>query len=420
MDGKTLLRRSHGLRYAIVGAICTAFHLATFLLLLAVLQPHVANAVAFAIAMQVNFLLSYRWTWSARTGHCSDATRAVLWRLLAFNASGVAVLALNSLSYWTSVAALHLGPVPAAVLALVVSSSAAYVLSSRLLFAVRRPPIVAAVEGDASGAGCAPSVPGTALFLPAHNEAGNLRHVVSEAIDFLASRHEPYRVIIVDDGSSDSTFAEACELRRTHPEHVVVIRHERNMGYGAALRTGFSAGLETGLCWVAFCDADRQFAPCDLGRLLDAADAAMADIVIGYRVERADGLKRRVMGRAWHLLSRLVLGYKAIDVDCGFKLFRREALVQLQPQLTGDHATISPEILARAQRAGCTLVEVGVNHYPRGDGDQTGADIHVILESLRGLVQVRRVIDLDRGTTAFVPLDGIRQDVDGTRGEAVA
>lgn len=231
---------------------------------------------------------------------------------------------------------------------------------------------------------------GTAMFLPAWNEAENLPTVVTGAVTYLQSRNEPFVVIIVDDGSTDDTASVAQTLEAAYPGCVRLVRHDVNRGYGAALRTGFKACLDSGLEWIGFCDADGQFKPQDIGRLITSAVQSESDIAIGYRIERADSFKRRVMGRMWHELSRAILGYKAIDVDCGFKVFRRQALSHLCAQLTGDHATISPEILARAFRARMKVVEVGVDHFPRQYGTQSGASFNVIWASVLGLIFIRQ------------------------------
>jgi glycosyltransferase involved in cell wall biosynthesis len=240
-----------------------------------------------------------------------------------------------------------------------------------------------------------------ALFLPAHNEAENLPTVVAKAMAFLSARDAPFHVIVVDDGSTDRTAQITAELAGTYPGRVLGVRHPANQGYGAALKTGFTAGLATGHDWVGFCDADNQFDPANVGKLIDRANMCGAEVAIGYRVQRADGRPRRIMGRVWHILSEHLLGFSALDVDCGFKLIGRSALEELAPQLIGEHATVSPELLARASKAGRRMVEVGVDHYPRSLGNQSGARPRVVYQSVRALVRVRK--DL-RTTAAAIPL----------------
>lgn len=232
-----------------------------------------------------------------------------------------------------------------------------------------------------------------AMFLPAWNEGLNLPDVVEEAVSCLGARGHPFKVIIVDDGSTDNTVEVFGQLERIYGEVVALVRHERNLGYGAALRTGLREALGTGHEWIGFCDADGQFSPHDICKMINEAVTRQVDLVIGCRVKRADSLLRRLMGRGWHLLSRIVLGYEAKDVDCGFKVFRRDALLVLEPRLLGDHATISPEILTWAKRLGHRVVEFDVQHRPRANGEQSGANLTVIFSSVIGLFRLRRTLN---------------------------
>jgi glycosyltransferase involved in cell wall biosynthesis len=209
----------------------------------------------------------------------------------------------------------------------------------------------------------------------------------------------PYSVTVVDDGSTDNTLEVFAMLALAYPNVLSLEQHEANQGYGAALRTGFKAALQTGLEWIAFCDGDCQFRPHELGKLLARARQTSADMVVGYRIKRADGWRRYVIGRLWHVLSMLVLirnvkgdqhEFKPTDVDCGFRLYRREAIAQLLPDLVGDRgAAINPELIARANAVGMKISEVGVTHHRRTRGSQSGTNALVALGSLRQLFSVR-------------------------------
>jgi hypothetical protein len=232
---------------------------------------------------------------------------------------------------------------------------------------------------------------GVAFFLPAFNEATNLRLIVPGIVDYFRQLDCPFTVIIVDDGSTqDDTFEAAEQLARSYPRFVQAVHHTKNQGYGAALQTGFRAALDTGHGLIGFCDADDQFEIASFGTLVAALQNADADLAVGYRIARADSLKRRVMGRAWHWLSSLVLGSKAArDVDCGFKVFTRAALKDVAPRISGRYAAVSPEVIARAVAAGYTMVEAGVTHKMRSHGRQTGSDLKVVFLSLTYLFQLR-------------------------------
>lgn len=236
---------------------------------------------------------------------------------------------------------------------------------------------------------------GVVMFMPAYNEAQNLPGVVHEAVECLESRGHPYKVIIVDDGSTDNTVAVFRDLEAVYGGTVVLIRHEQNGGYGAALRTGLRAGLETGLPWIGFCDADGQFSPHDICRMVNHAVNREVDLIVGRRTKRADNLLRRLMGRGWHVLSRLVLGYddsQVKDIDCGFKVFHRRVVLELAPRLRCNYALISPEMMAWTTRLGYKVGQFDLQHKPREYGKQSGANLKVIIRSLRGLPELRRTL----------------------------
>jgi glycosyltransferase involved in cell wall biosynthesis len=228
-----------------------------------------------------------------------------------------------------------------------------------------------------------------ALFMPAFNESANLAEVVSRAHAFFDRMHIQQRsVIVVDDGSTDDTQATLAAI--AHEHDVEIVTHAVNSGYGRALRTGLTAALATGHEWIAYCDSDGQFNPADLAMLLVAADSHQVPVVLGIRVKRADNMIRRIAGRGWHGVSRLVLKYQASDVDCGFKLLHRSVVAAVAAELQSDYAAISPELLARIARAGYRFVEVPVPHYPRANGTQTGLDPKVVMRSFADLFAVRR------------------------------
>ena len=216
-------------------------------------------------------------------------------------------------------------------------------------------------------------------FFPAHNEEANIEGLVAEALDSLPAIAETFEIIAVNDGSRDGTQALADELTAAHPGVVRAVHHPTNLGYGAALRSGFAAARYE---LVAFTDGDRQFRVEDLAGLterLAATDHPAA--VVGYRIRRADPLVRTLYARAYRLANRIFFGLKVTDVDCACKLFRREALEDIHVE--SDGAFFSAEMLIKLRAAGRSVVEVGVPHYPRTAGSPTGAKPAVILRAVR-------------------------------------
>jgi glycosyltransferase involved in cell wall biosynthesis len=218
--------------------------------------------------------------------------------------------------------------------------------------------------------------------LPAFNEAANLERAVGRLGQALAAFAGEFEIIVVDDGSRDDSAALLERLQGTTPT-LVVVRHDRNLGYGAALRSGFGRAR---LPWVFFMDADNQFDPSEIELLLERRDEA--DMVIGYRSVRRDPWSRRLNAWAFFTLVRVLFGYLARDVNCAFKLIRHELLDDLALRSAG--ALINTELLALARRRGARIIEIPVHHFPRTAGTQTGAQPAVVLRAFRELFALRR------------------------------
>lgn len=225
-------------------------------------------------------------------------------------------------------------------------------------------------------------LPSLSVFFPCHNEVDNLPRLVKQAREVLPQVAEQWEVIIVNDGSSDGTGPLADQLAATYPE-VRVVHHPQNRGYGGALQSGFAAAQHE---YVFFTDGDGQFDLEEIALLLPWRERA--DLVLGYRLRRADPPHRRLYALLYKLLIRAVLGLKVRDLDCAFKLLPRRVLAAFS--LHSNGALISAELLFKAKRAGFTWVEVGVHHYPRTAGVQSGGSPRVILRMFRELWRLRR------------------------------
>ncbi len=239
----------------------------------------------------------------------------------------------------------------------------------------------AATPGEAATA----RVPRLSYFFPAHNEEANLEGLVNEALATLPTLADAFEIIAVDDGSRDATASIAQGLADQHPDIVRLVRHPVNLGYGAALRSGFAAARFE---LVAFTDGDRQFEVADLGRLTERlAGDDSPDVVVGFRIKRADPLVRTLYARAYRLANRIFFGLRVTDVDCACKLFRRPALERLRVELGG--AFFSAELLIKLRAEGASVAEVGVPHYPRTAGSATGARPSVVFRAVRDFWRLR-------------------------------
>lgn len=212
------------------------------------------------------------------------------------------------------------------------------------------------------------------LILPAYNEEATIEIVVNQALEEIPKNFQSFEIIVVDDGSKDRTPEIADRLAASQPELVRVVHHRPNRGYGAALTSGFKAAQGD---YLMFMDSDRQFNPADLKLL--APYVGKADIIAGYRKKRT--FYRFLIGYTFNTVVTILFGIHLRDIDCGFKIFRAEMLKPME--LTSPGALINTEIHAKAQRQGRSIIEVGVNHYPRLVGDQSGANIKVILRAMR-------------------------------------
>jgi len=241
-------------------------------------------------------------------------------------------------------------------------------------------------------------------FFPAHNEEANVLGLVEEALETLPGLAETFEIVIVDDGSRDGTGRIADELATAHPGIVRAVHHQTNLGYGAALRSGFRAAR---FDHVAFTDGDRQFRVPDIARLIDRlAEPDRPDVVVGYRIKRADPLVRTVYARAYRLANRIFFGLRVRDVDCACKLFRREALDGLAVESGG--AFFSAELLIKLQVAGRSVAEVGIPHHPRTAGSPTGAKPSVVFRAVRDfwLLRLRMWVNRERALRRGEPILG--------------
>jgi glycosyltransferase involved in cell wall biosynthesis len=224
-------------------------------------------------------------------------------------------------------------------------------------------------------------MPKLSIVLPAYNEEENAARAVQEVSDVAQALGLEHEIILVNDGSRDRTGEVGRELEERVP-HVRLVEHYPNRGYGGALKAGFAAARGE---LIAFTPADKQFVFAEIERMLPLI--GQADIVCGYRADRQDPAIRRLNAWGWNTLVRLLFGHLCHDIDCGFKLFRRELLDRVP--IESDGAMIDTEFLAGAKARGYRLAEVPVTHLPRVGGEATGADLKVILKAFRDLARFR-------------------------------
>jgi glycosyltransferase involved in cell wall biosynthesis len=223
--------------------------------------------------------------------------------------------------------------------------------------------------------------------LPAYDEEENIEKATRDMAAVLASLGlREWEVIVVNDGSRDRT-GEICDrLAAEDPQHVRVIHHRPNRGYAEALKSGFTSARQQ---LIFYTDSDNQFDVKELKHLLPLAEAA--DIVCGFRIYRFDPLTRLILSWGFNLLVRVMFRIPVRDIDCAFKLFRREVFDKVT--IESKKFFVDAEVLAKAKYYGFRLVEVGVRHYPRPAGRSTVRASHVF-STLRELAHIWRNIYL--------------------------
>jgi len=210
------------------------------------------------------------------------------------------------------------------------------------------------------------SHPQLSVVLPAYNERENITDAVDRAVEALEGIEEldSFEVIVVDDGSSDGTDEIARELLERYAPRMRLLRHRINEGYGAAIATGFKAARGD---LVFYTDADNQFDVSELRWFLPLVEHA--DVIVGFRAYRYDTAIRSFLSWAYNLLVRVLFRVRVRDVDCAFKLFRREVLEKVT--IESRDFFVDTEMVAKARKWNFRVVEKGVRHYPRLSGETT-------------------------------------------------
>jgi glycosyltransferase involved in cell wall biosynthesis len=203
--------------------------------------------------------------------------------------------------------------------------------------------------------------PSLSVFFPALNDSGTIGSMVIRAVKAASALTPDYEVIVVNDGSTDATAEIAEELARTYPR-VRVVHHATNRGYGGALQTGFRSSTKD---LIFYTDGDAQYDPAELAALW-ARMTPDADLVNGYKLDRADPLHRVIIGRVYHHIVSILFGLTVRDVDCDFRLMRRSIFDRIH--LEKASGVICLEMMKKIHDAGFRIVEVPVNHYHRAFG----------------------------------------------------
>ncbi len=215
-------------------------------------------------------------------------------------------------------------------------------------------------------------------FFPAHNEKDNIDPLTEKTVAVLSEWVDDFEVLIVNDGSNDGTREVADQLAERFPQ-VRAIHHDVNRGYGGAVKTGIASCTKD---WIFFTDGDGQFDVNEIVLLFERTGDA--DAVVGYRLDRKDPFHRKVFAFCWGLLISILFGFRVRDLDCAFKLFKRELIDGVTFKAEG--AVITVELFSIMTKKNARIEQVGVHHYPRTTGEQSGGSIKVIARAFKELL----------------------------------
>lgn len=217
------------------------------------------------------------------------------------------------------------------------------------------------------------------IILPAYNEEANIEKTVISVFSSMKDLPiDDYEIIVVNDGSKDNTSGVVKGIIDKIP-NLKLVEYSPNRGYGGALKAGFTKATKE---WIFFMDSDGQFDFSEIQLLINGKDKGF-DIIVGYRANRSDTFIRKLNAFGWGVIVRFLFGYLARDIDCAFKLFKREILDKVILETNG--AMINTEFLAGAKARNYKIIEIPVSHFPRIEGNPTGANLKVILRAFKDL-----------------------------------
>ena len=229
-------------------------------------------------------------------------------------------------------------------------------------------------------------LPELSVFYPCYNEEKNIQKTVKKTVPVLKKIAQKWEIILINDGSKDNTGKVLEKIKKQYSkEDIKIITHNPNRGYGGALKSGL---YNSKYQWITFTDSDGQFDFSEVINLVKKQQKTKADVVIGYYLSRKVSKVTIITSKIWELIVFILFGLKVTDIDCGFKLINKKVVDSI-PKLEAERgAFISSEFLIKTKKAGFKIVEIGVHHYPRVEGQATGRKLKVILKSFSDLFRL--------------------------------
>lgn len=221
------------------------------------------------------------------------------------------------------------------------------------------------------------------VVIPAYNDESTITRLIQDTDCLLKEISSDYEIVVVNDGSKDSTLSVLRELSGKY-RNMRLINHEQNQGYGRTIKELYTCGTKD---LVFSLPGDYQFAPKEL--LTMAQGLSKYDFVIGHRVHRNDPPRRKMQSAIYNLMLRVFYGCSYKDVN-SIKLFRKEIFNHIT--LESDTPFVDAELCIRAHRAGFKVVEIPIEHLPRLSQGASGGKFSVIWDTFSDLVRMSRRI----------------------------
>jgi glycosyltransferase involved in cell wall biosynthesis len=254
--------------------------------------------------------------------------------------------------------------------------------------------------------------PSISVFFPAYNDAGTIASLVVLADKTCRQLTDDYEVIVVNDGSPDHTGDILAELAAKY-ENLRIVTHEKNKGYGGALRSGFASATKD---LIFYTDGDAQYDARELALLVPLM-ADDVDVVNGYKISRSDPWHRIIIGNIYRTIIKLAFGLKIRDVDCDFRLIRRKEFNKVR--LFSNSGTICVEMVKSLQDAGLRFAECPVHHFHRAYGKSQFFNFKRLFKTLKDLsalwwkLVIKRDVQIVSPTEESVePLKAVEQRIE--------
>jgi glycosyltransferase involved in cell wall biosynthesis len=223
------------------------------------------------------------------------------------------------------------------------------------------------------------------LLVPVYNDQATVREVVMQARNMLCRYADEYEVIVIDDGSPDSSGKIADDLANEFQNEVRTLRHDHNRGYGAALKRGIEVARYDWICTV---DGDNEYDVLDLEKMLNLRNHYL--LIISFRYKKLYSTSRIFISFIYNMVLRWIFRTRFRDVSTGIRAFHRSILEDIE--ITSDSPFFGAELAIKAMLRGYPVGEIGIQTFPRTFGRGSSVSMRNIMLTIGDMLRVRRQI----------------------------